>query len=54
MLIGKRQVATKAAYVTSQHFADGAQLFEGRISLATLHATNIAGIGIRLQRENLL
>jgi hypothetical protein len=50
----QRQIAAQIAHVNSDCHGDGAQFFEGRIALASFHPADVAGSGLRFQREVLL
>lgn len=48
------QVATQRANVNANDLGDRAQFLEGGVALSSLDATNVAGCGVRFQRQILL
>jgi len=53
-LVCQRQILTQAAHIHPDYASNGAKLLERRIALASLDSADVAGSGIRFQREVLL
>ena len=54
MFVRLGQIAREAADIPPQHLGDGAQFIEGRITLAPLHAADVASVRVRFESELLL